>query len=118
MVDEQSESGYSTTVCAFAPFDGDEAKYRSWEQGKTLALAGSKGFLLALTKSGTGRALTVEEYEYRGVEVPGMAVTGGAVTAAKTRPTTTAENRKYLAKAATWTYLVASCTDKQGLRPN
>ncbi|KAI2506458.1 hypothetical protein MHU86_7973 [Fragilaria crotonensis] len=28
------------------------------------------------------------------------------------RPTTTAENRKYLAKAAAWTYLVASCTDK------
>ena len=47
MVDEQSESGYGTTVHAFA-FDGDEAKYRSWE-GKTIALAGSKGFLLALT---------------------------------------------------------------------
>ena len=110
MVDEQSESGYGTTVRAFA-FDGDEAKYRSWE-GKTLALAGSKGFLLALTKPGTGRALTVEEYEYGEVEVPGMDVTGGAVTAATTRPTTAAENRKYLAKATAWTYLVASCTDK------
>ena len=32
--------------------------------------------------------------------------------AATTRPTTAAENRKYLAKAAAWTYLVASCTDK------
>jgi hypothetical protein len=28
------------------------------------------------------------------------------------RPTTAAENRKYLARAAAWTYLVASCTDK------
>jgi hypothetical protein len=110
MVDEQSESGYGTTVRAFA-FDGDEAKYRSWE-GKTLALASSKGFLLALTKESTGAALTVEEYEYGEVEVPGMAVTGGAVTAATTRPTTAVENRKYLAKAAAWTYLVASCTDK------
>ncbi len=110
MVDEQSESGYGTTVRAFA-FDGDEAKYRSWE-GKTIALAGSKGFLLALTKIGVGRPLTVEEYEYGEVEVPGLDVTGGAVTAATTRPTTAAENRKYIAKAAAWTYLVASCTDK------
>jgi Zinc knuckle len=110
MVNEQSESGYGTSVRAFA-FDGDEAKYRSWE-GKTLALAGSKGFLLALTKAGTGRALTVEEYEYGEVEVPGMAVTGGETTAATTRPTTAAENRRYSAKAAAWTYLVASCTDK------
>ena len=31
MVDEQSESEYGTTVRAFA-FDGDEAKYRSWEE--------------------------------------------------------------------------------------
>ena len=54
----------------------------------------------------------MEEYEYGEVEVPGMDVTGGAVTAATTRPTTAAENRKYLAKAAAWTYLVASCTDK------
>ena len=111
MVDEQSESGYGTTVRAFA-FDGDEAKYRSWE-GKTIALAGSKGFLLALTKIGVGRPLTVEEYEYGEVEVPGLDVTGGAVTApATTRPTTAAKNRKYIAKAAAWTYLVASCTDK------
>ena len=78
MVDEQSESGYGTTVRGFA-FDGDEAKYRSWE-GKTIALAGSKGFLLALTKIGIGMTLTVEEYEYGEVEVPGMDVTGGAVT--------------------------------------
>jgi hypothetical protein len=28
------------------------------------------------------------------------------------RPTTAAENRKYQARAAAWTYLVASCTDK------
>ncbi|KAI2509464.1 hypothetical protein MHU86_4965 [Fragilaria crotonensis] len=39
-----------------------------------------------------------------------MDVTGGAATAATTRPTTAAENRKYLAKATAWTYLVASCT--------
>ena len=73
MVNEQYESGYGITVRAFA-FDGDEVKYRSWE-GKTLALAGSKGFLLALTKESTGTALTVEEYEYGEVEVPGMAMT-------------------------------------------
>jgi hypothetical protein len=106
MVNEQYQSGYGITVRAFA-FDGDEVKYRSWE-GKTLALAGSKGFLLALTKDSTGTALTVEEYEYGEVEVTGMAMTGRAVGA----PTTAAENRKYLAKAAAWTYLVASCTDK------
>jgi hypothetical protein len=110
MVDKQLESGYGTTVRAFA-FDGDEAKYRSWE-GKTLAFAGSKGFWLALTKTGTGRALTVEEYDYGEVEEPGMTVTGDAATATTTRPMTMAENRKYLAKAAAWTYLVASCTDK------
>ncbi len=98
------------TVRACA-FDGDEVKYRLWE-GKALALAGSKGFLLALTKESTGTALTVEEYEYGEVEVPGIAVTGGAVGAAKMCPTTTAENCKYLAKAAAWIYLVASCTDK------
>ncbi|KAI2502225.1 hypothetical protein MHU86_12197 [Fragilaria crotonensis] len=37
------------------------------------------------------------------------------VTAAppvRTRATTSVENRKYLARAAAWTYLVASCTDK------
>jgi hypothetical protein len=90
---------------------GNEAKYRSWEE-KTIALAGSKGFLLALTKIGVGRPLTVEEYENGEVEVPGMDVTGGAVTAATTRPTTAAENCKYTAKAAAWTHLVARCTDK------
>ena len=65
MMDEQSESGtgFGTTVCAFV-FDGDEeVKYRSWE-GKTLALASSKGFLLALTRESTGTALTVEQFEY------------------------------------------------------
>ncbi|KAI2503512.1 hypothetical protein MHU86_10894 [Fragilaria crotonensis] len=92
MVEEQTESGFGTTVRAFA-FDGDETKYRSWE-GKTLALAGSKGFLLALTKESTGTALTVEEFEYGVVEVPGVAVTGGAVGAPTTRPTTMSENRK------------------------
>ena len=115
MADETAESGggFGTTVRAFA-FDGDEVKYRSWE-GKTLALASSKGFLLALTRESTGTALTVEEFEYGQVEVmqATAATTGGvAGTAAVMRPTTAAENRKYLARAAAWTYLVASCTDK------
>ena len=110
MVDKQSESGYGTTLCAFA-FNGNKAKYPSWE-AKTIALAGLKGFLLALTKTGIGRALTIKEYEYREVEVPGMDATGGAFNTAMTHPTTAAENHKYLAKAAAWTYLVGSCTDK------
>jgi hypothetical protein len=88
MVNKQYESGYGTSVCAFA-FDGDEVQYRSWE-GKTLAFAGSKGFLLALTMESTGTALTVEEYKYGEVEVPGMAMTGGAVSAPTTRPATAA----------------------------
>ena len=64
MADETAESGggFGATVRAFA-FDGDEVKYRSWE-GKTLALASSKGFLLALTRESTGTVLTVEEFEY------------------------------------------------------
>ena len=74
MVNEQYESGYGLTVRAFA-FDGDEVKYRSWE-GRTLALAGSKGFLLALTKENTGKSLTVEEHNYGEVEVPGIGMTG------------------------------------------
>ena len=68
--------------------------------------------MLALAKIGVGRPPTVEEYEYGEVEVSGLDVTGGAVTAATIRPTTAAENRKYIAKAAAWTYLVTSCTDK------
>jgi sulfite reductase alpha subunit-like flavoprotein len=110
VVEEQTDSGFGTTVRAFA-FDGEEAKYRSWE-GKTIALAGSKGFLLALTKESTGRVLTVEEYEYGEVEVPGAAVTGGVATPSTTRATTKTENRKYAANAQAWTYLVASCTGK------
>ena len=115
MVDRTAESGtgFGATVRAFA-FDGDEVKYRSWE-GKTLALASSKGFLLALTRESTGTALTVEQFEYGEVQVtPATAATtgGGAATAVVMRPTTAAENRKYLARAAAWTYLVASCTDK------
>jgi hypothetical protein len=70
MVDETVESGtgFSTTVRAFA-FDGDEVKYRSWEGNKTLALASSKGFLLALTRVSTERALMVEQFKYGEVEV-------------------------------------------------
>ena len=89
---------------------------RSWE-GTTLALASSKGFLLALTRESTGTALTVEQLEYREVKVTPatVATTGGGVAttpAAVMCPTPAAENRKYLTRAATWTYLVASCTDK------
>ena len=39
-----------------------------------------------------------------------MDITGGAVTAATSCPTTAAENDSV--KAAVWTYLVASCADK------
>jgi hypothetical protein len=94
-------------------------EFRAWE-GKTLALAASKGFLLALTTAERKPGLTVEEFEYGEVEVPGTQPTGvpagtGAetrVVASTTRPTTTAENRRYLARSAAWTFLVASCTDK------
>ena len=74
MVAEDSESNFGTTVRAFA-FNGDETKFRSWE-GKTLALAASKGFLLALTKPEARPGLTVEEYEYGEVEEPVMQPTG------------------------------------------
>ena len=110
-MDETAESGggFGSTVRAFA-FDGNEVKYRSWE-GKTLALASSKGFLLALTRESTGTALTVGKFEYGEVKV--MPATGGGVAAAAViHPTTAAEIRKYLARAAAWTYFVASCTDK------
>ena len=103
------ESGFGTAVRAFA-FNGDETSFRSWE-GKTLALAGSKGFLLALTKPPTGKSLTVEEFEYGEVLEDPSSLTSPS-TDPKTRPTTTSENRKYVARAAAWTYLVASCTDK------
>ena len=113
-MEEQFGTGYGTTVRAFA-FDGDESKFRSWE-GKTLALAGSKGFLLALTRGYTGHQLTVEEFEFGEVEELEMATNpletpDREAPPTKTRPTTATENRKYLARAAAWTYLVASCTD-------
>jgi hypothetical protein len=119
MVAEDSESNFGTTVCAFA-FNGDETSFRSWE-GKTLALAASKGFLLALTKAEARLGLTIEEYEYGEVEEPvmqptvvpagGTGVVGGTAATAS-RATTAVENCKYFARAAAWTYLVASCTDK------
>ena len=113
MVDKTSESGtgFGTTVRAFA-FDSNEVKYRSWK-GKTLALASSKTFLLALTRESTGTALTVEQFKYGEVEVmPATVATncGGAAVAAVMHPSTAAENGKYLARAAAWTYLVASCS--------
>ena len=115
MVDKTSESGtgFETTVRAFV-FDSNEVKYRSWE-GKTLSLASSKRFLLALTRESTGMALTVDQFEYGEVEVtPATVATtgGGAAVAAVMHPMTATEYRKYLARAAAWTYLVASCTDK------
>jgi hypothetical protein len=96
-------------------FTGDETKFRAWE-GRTLARVASKGFLLALTTAEWKLGLTVEEFEYGEVEVPGTQPTGapagtGAetrVVATTTRPTTTAENYRYLARSAAWTYLVAS----------
>jgi len=119
MVDDTQDTSFGSTVRAFA-FDGDETKFRAWE-GKTLALAGSKGFLLALTRAEAVRGLTVEEYEYGEVAVPAPATTtvgevpagrGVAAVQPTMRPATAAENRKYVARAAAWTYLVASCTDK------
>ena len=118
MASEDSESNFGTTVRAFA-FNGDETKFRAWE-GKTRALAASKGFLLALTMAEREPGLTVEEFEYGEVQVPRAPPTGvptgtGAAetrVAATSRPTTMAENRKYLARAAAWAYLVASCTKK------
>ena len=117
-MEEQKETTFGSTIRAFA-FDGDETKFRSWE-GKTIALAGSKGFLLALTKAPTATGLTAEEFENGEVVVLGALLTGGGVdatgaplrAASTTRTPTTAENRKYSARAAAWTYLVASCSDK------
>ena len=68
MAVEDSDSNFGTTVRAFA-FNGDDTKFRSWE-GKTLALASSKGFMLALTRGETVPGLTVEQYEYGEVEEP------------------------------------------------
>ncbi len=84
---------------------------------KTLALASSKSFLLARTKAELTKGLTAEEFENAEVEVPGVAMadpaTGEPTFAASTmRPTSVMENRKYNARAAAWTYLVVSCTDK------
>ena len=112
---DEKDSSFGATIRAFA-FDGDETKFRSWE-GKTLALASSKSFLLALTKAETTKGLTAEEFEDGLVEVPGVETTEPGtdavlVGAPSTRATTALENRKYIARAAAWTYLVASCTDK------
>ena len=58
MVDDTQDTSFGSTVRAFA-FDGDETKFRAWE-GKTLALAGSKGFLLALTRAEAVRKVRPE----------------------------------------------------------
>ncbi|KAI2488967.1 hypothetical protein MHU86_25630 [Fragilaria crotonensis] len=78
-MEEQKEATFGSTIRAFA-FDGDETKFRSWE-GKTIALAGSKGFLLALTKAPTATGLTAEEFENGEVVVLGALLTGGDVDA-------------------------------------
>ncbi|KAI2493366.1 hypothetical protein MHU86_21182 [Fragilaria crotonensis] len=78
-MEEQKEATFGSTIRAFA-FDGDETKFRSWE-GKTIALAGSKGFLLALTKAPTATGLTAEEFENGEVVVLGALLTGGGVDA-------------------------------------
>lgn len=114
-MEESKESTFGATIRAFA-FDGDETKFRAWE-GKTLALASSKSFLLALTKAEATKGLTAEEFENAEVEVPGVETTDPVtgvptVTASTTRVTTALENRKYAARAAALIYLVASCTDK------
>ena len=44
---ESTEANHGVTVGAFE-FDGDEKNSRAWE-GKTLALAKTKGYFLALT---------------------------------------------------------------------
>ena len=121
------------TVRAFA-FDGDETKFRTWE-GKSIALASAKGFLLALTQEPKMKMLTVEEFEYGEVIVyttstaslkikPDDATSSqegatavkraptASTTGTSTRATTSSENRQYLARASAWTYLVASCTGK------
>jgi hypothetical protein len=114
-MEDYKESTFGSTIRAFA-FDGEETKFRSWE-GKTLALASSKSFLLALTKAELTKGLTAEEFENAEVESPGVAMTDRATgepafAASTMRPTSVMENRKYKASAAAWTYLVASCTDK------
>jgi hypothetical protein len=115
MAVEDSDSNFETTVRAFA-FNGDNTKFRSWE-GKTLALASSKGFMLVLTRGETVPGLTVEQYKYGEVEDPARLATGAppaetagvaGVTVAplvRTRPTTSFKIRKNLACAAAWTYL-------------
>ena len=114
-MEESKDPTFGATIRAFA-FDGDETKFRAWE-GKTLALASSKSFLLALTKAETTKGLTHEEFGDGKVTIPGVETTNpdtGVATIAEstTREPTKVENRKYIARAAAWTYLVASCTDK------
>ena len=116
MEEEKDSSTFGTTVRSFA-FDGEESKFRAWE-GKTLAIASSKSFLLALTKKEPIKGLTAEEYENGEVIEPGVETTepgdeGAVIVAAPTtRDTTKLENRRYAARSAAWTYLVASCSGK------
>ncbi len=98
-MEEYKESTFGSTIRAFAFDGGDETKFRSWE-GKTLALASSKPFLLALTKAELTKGLTAEDFEKAEVVVPGVAMTDPAtgeptVAASTMRPTTVMENRKY-----------------------
>ena len=112
--DQKDQSHYGATVRAFA-FDGEESKFRAWE-GKTIALASAKGYLLALTTEPRCKVLTVEEFEYGEVVVDvtsdKSATPPPAGLTSTVRETTSVENRRYLARAAAWTYLVSSCTGK------
>ncbi len=97
-MEEYKESTFGSTIRAFA-FDGDETKFRSWE-GKSLALASSKSFLLALAKAELTKGLTAEEFENAEVEVPRMKLTDPAAgeptfAASTMRPPWVMENRKY-----------------------
>ena len=79
-------------------FNGDATKFRIWE-GKTLALAKSRGFFIALTTD-IGLTITHEEYEF------------GAVIDSNTkseRTPTLTEIRKYTSKQNAWAYLTSSC---------
>ena len=58
MEESNKESMFGATIRAFA-FDGDATKFRAWK-GKTLALASSKSFLLALTKAEVVKVLVRE----------------------------------------------------------
>ena len=112
--DEVNDGTASTTVRAFE-FDGSDRKWRVWEV-KTLALARSKGFLLALTvEEEKGSVITTEEFEAGGTTSAKVAEGSGSVDDEPEdvfTELTMRQKNKYLAQSAAWTYLVASYTGK------